>query len=314
MTLAEFVAKYTGKFVTAPGGLGGQCVDLANQYGQEVFGFPHEWKNAIDWFGFDSAHWSWVKNDAGNAAQFPEAGDVVVWGPDAQVGTGPLGHIDIWLSGDGFQFHGFDQNWPVGSPAHVQWHSYEGVIGWAKPIVPAPQPPPPAPVPPPAPPAPPAPKPPDPIPAPPAPVPAPPPVPVPVPAPPVPTPQPAPPFPHPVDPIPPLPPVPPITPPVPPEPSPVAEAGVTTSEWQLAIRYLQQLLAVGTVAVVVKVSAIACPLVAGLFNLGANACANYHPTIPPDLLSMVVGLEVTGMIGVAGYAISRGVRKVGTGQ
>lgn len=148
MTLAEFVAEWSGKFVTAPGGLGGECVDLANEYGQEGFGFPHEWKNAIDWFGFDSAHWAWVKNDAGNAAQFPQPGDVVVWGPDAAIGTGPLGHIDIFLSGDGFQFHGFDQNWPVHSPAHVQWHSYEGVIGWAKPIVPAPVPPPaPAPAP-----------------------------------------------------------------------------------------------------------------------------------------------------------------------
>lgn len=155
-------------------------------------------------------------------------------------------------------------------------------------------------------PLPPAPKPPDPIPAP-APVPAPPPVPVPQPAPPV-TPQPAP---QP-DPTPPIV-VPPISPPPVPEPAPVAEAGVTTSEWALAVRYLQQLLAVGTVAVFVKVSTLACPLVATVFTLG-NACSTFHPTIPSDLLSLIVGLEVTGAIGVAGYAVSRGIRKVGTGQ
>lgn len=149
----------------------------------------------------------------------------------------------------------------------------------------------------------PAPKPPDPIPAPPVPVPAPPPVPLPTPTP---TPAPAP------EPSPPPIVVPPITPAPVPEPAPVAEAGVTTSEWQLVIRYVQQLLAVGTVAVFVKVSTLACPLAASLFTLG-NACSTFHPTIPSDLLSLIVGLEVTGAIGVAGYAVSRGVRKIGTG-
>jgi hypothetical protein len=175
MNLAQFVAQWSGKWVTAPGGIGGQCVDLANEYGLQVYGFPHEWKNAIDWFGFDSAHWAWVTNNPNDANQFPEPGDVVVWGPNAHVGTGPFGHIDIFLDGSGYQFHGFDQNWPVGSAAHVQWHDYQGVIGWAKPVVPAPPAPPPAP-PPPAPPVPPEPVP--------APVPAPTPVPEPVPTPP----------------------------------------------------------------------------------------------------------------------------------
>src|ERR1700674_5603762 len=112
MTLSEFVAKYTGKFVTAPGGIGGQCVDIANQYGQERFSFPHEWKNAVDWYGTDPAHWAWTKNDAGNAAQFPAPGDLVVWAEDPKIGTGVNGHIDIFLDGTGFSFHGFDQNWP----------------------------------------------------------------------------------------------------------------------------------------------------------------------------------------------------------
>jgi len=105
--------------------------------------------------------------------------------------------------------------------------------------------------------------------------------------------------------------VPPITPAPLPEPAPVAEAGVTTSEWLLAVRYLQQLLAVGTVAVFVKISSLACPLVASVFSLG-NACASFHPGIPADLLTVIVGLEGTAALGVAGYAVSRGIRKAGT--
>lgn len=307
MTLAEFVAKYSGKFVTAPGGLGGQCVDLANQYGQEVYGFPHEWKNAIDWFGFDTAHWAWVKNDAGNASQFPEPGDVVVWGPDAKIGTGPLGHIDIFLSGDGFQFHGFDQNWPVGSPAHVQWHNYEGVIGWAKPVVPVPPAPSPAPVP--------LPVPPIPVPTPPpapAPAPAPPPVPIsapspePTPDPPIPpgqpgapqevppvqnppTPQPAPP---PVD-VPPIS----VSPPDVPEPTPVAEAGITTSEWKALVYFAIQGAGLGTAALIKDIAA-------SVFHVTLN--------IPQSTELFIGGLEVAGAFAVGAYALSRGIRKFRT--
>ena len=138
----------------------------------------------------------------------------------------------------------------------------------------------------------------------PVPLPTPPPVPVPVPTPPVevppvavnPSPVPDPVAPPAVPTPPPAPVVPPIPVPDVPVPAVVAEAGITTSEWALVVRYLYQLAAVGTVAVVTKVGA--------LFG--------FHVTIPTDLLTLIVGLEVTGAIGVGTYAVSRGIRKAGT--
>ena len=190
MTLDQFVAEYDGKRIVSAGGLGGQCVDLANQYVAELFGFPHEWHNAIDWFGVDPQRFRWVRNDPHDLAQIPPRGSLMVWGPNSGVGTGALGHIDVVLSAGPQSFVGFDQNWPLGAYAHHVAHSYAGVIGWGIPIDAHGEsllnpPPPPAP-------APPAPKPePQPIPAP-EPVPAPPEPPQPAPVEPLPAPAPAP--------------------------------------------------------------------------------------------------------------------------
>jgi hypothetical protein len=304
ISLAEFVAKWDGKRITAPGGLGGECVDLANEAGLELYGFPHEWKNAIDWYNnFDAAHFDRVANNPNDANQLPPAGSFVVWGPGPQ--TGPNGqHIDLVISTGTQTFVGFDQNWPIGANAHHVVHSYAGILGWIVPKIAAPAPPPVAPPPPAPAPVPPAPTPP-PMPAPvPEPVPAPVALPLPSPAPaPVP-PAPAPvPTPAPESTAPPIPPgtpgAPPVVviPPVVPEPPPVAEAGVTTSEWKLAIGYLAQGAAVGTAFVVAH----------------AGGLLGQHWTIPADLLQLVVDLEFAGGGLVAAYAISRGIRKAGTG-
>jgi CHAP domain len=129
MTLDQFVAKYDGVRVTAPGGIGGQCVDLVNEYILEVFGFPHEWKNALDWFGTDTAHFDWIRNNPTDLSQIPPRGSIMVWGPGPQ--TGPNGqHIDIVLSAGAQNFVGFDQNWPIGAYAHHVVHIYPGIVGW----------------------------------------------------------------------------------------------------------------------------------------------------------------------------------------
>jgi len=94
---------------------------------------PIIWADAINWFGKDNAYLDWTRNDPSDTSQMPAPGDIVVWGTDTKVGTGVAGHIDIVVSPTGTAFVGFDQNWPVNSPCHLQQHSYEGVIGWGHP-------------------------------------------------------------------------------------------------------------------------------------------------------------------------------------
>jgi hypothetical protein len=150
MTLAEFVLKYDGVRITAPGGLGGQCVDLPNQLILDLYGYPHEWKNAIDWYNnADTAHFVVVANNPKDPTQLPPVGALMVWGQDSAIGTGPYGHIDVVLSAGTQNFVGFDQNWPAGAYAHHQVHSYAGILGWLIPraLLPVPVPPAPLPVP-----------------------------------------------------------------------------------------------------------------------------------------------------------------------
>jgi len=81
----------------------------------------------------------------------------------------------------------------------------------------------------------------------------------------------------------------------PPPPSPI-EPGISTSEYAVLVAFLRQLLAVGTAALV------------GYATLRLGL----HVNVPPEVLQALVGLEVTGVLGVVGYAMSRGVRKLGT--
>jgi N-acetylmuramoyl-L-alanine amidase len=91
-------------------------------------------------------------------------------------------------------------------------------------------------------------------------------------------------------------PMPPLEPPPIPEPPVIAEQGVTTSEWKLALGYVAQLAGLGTAAVV---------------NAVAQTVWHVSVTIPPELLQAIVDLEFAGAIIGGGYAISRGIRKMG---
>jgi regulator of replication initiation timing len=51
----------------------------------------------------------------------------MIWG-----GTS-YGHIGIFVEGDVNSFKSFDQNYPIGSPAHIQGHTYANVLGWLRP-------------------------------------------------------------------------------------------------------------------------------------------------------------------------------------
>ena len=75
------------------------------------------------------------------------------------------------------------------------------------------------------------------------------------------------------------------------EPVVVAEAGVTTSEWKLALAYLAQLAAAYT---------------------AQAALSAAHVTLSPALASALGNFEVIGALVAASYIVSRGVRKLGS--
>ena len=132
------VVKYTNKFVEVGGSPGAmnQCVDLANLWINEFLGLPKVLgTNAVDFPARIGDKFEFIKNEASNA---PQKGDIVVWGKPYGKYTNSAGqvvfagHIAICREGDANIFYSFDQNEPIGSKAHIQQHSYNGVIGWLR--------------------------------------------------------------------------------------------------------------------------------------------------------------------------------------
>lgn len=130
MTPLSFTWAHVGQHITSVGGIGGECVDLANEWLAEAYGLPHIYRNAIDWRGVAIAGHTWVENTPTN---YPSIGSIVVWGPNARWGIGPFGHIALCLSADAAHLVSFDQNWPTGAAASLHLHDYEGVLGWHQP-------------------------------------------------------------------------------------------------------------------------------------------------------------------------------------
>jgi hypothetical protein len=126
-SLAACVGSYLGQRVTAPGGIGGECVDWANLYLVDVCGHSPIRANAVDWPHAAIAGFTWVANSPTN---YPSAGDLVVWGEQWAIGVGAFGHIALVLLADRFFLVTTDQNWPDGSPVTAHAHSYLGVRGW----------------------------------------------------------------------------------------------------------------------------------------------------------------------------------------
>jgi low affinity Fe/Cu permease len=129
MTVDEFVAKYTNKFVEYHSyGTGAlyQCVDLANQYITEVLGLPAIiGTNAQDFPSKAGSNYSWIVN---TPAGVPLKGDIIIFRS-----ADNIGHISIYVEGGTSLFTSFDQNYPIGSPCKLVSHNYRNVIGWLHP-------------------------------------------------------------------------------------------------------------------------------------------------------------------------------------
>lgn len=130
MTFDEFIKKYTGRETDFDGAFGSQCVDLYRFYVRDVLELPQSppIPGAADiWNTIDTDLFEKISNTPSGV---PEKGHIVVWNKKA---GGGFGHVAIFIEGDINKFKSFDVNWPVGSLAHIQDHTYKNVIGWFRP-------------------------------------------------------------------------------------------------------------------------------------------------------------------------------------
>lgn len=125
MSLQEFIEKYNGEYLEVAGSSAqNQCVDLANAYLRDVLNHPIvEWTNATD-FPSKLTDFEWIQNTPDGV---PQEGDIIVW----QNST--YGHIAIFVEGNTTSFRSFDQNFPTGSPCHIQNHTYITAMCWGRP-------------------------------------------------------------------------------------------------------------------------------------------------------------------------------------
>ncbi len=129
LSALAFAQRHLGQRVTAPGGLGGQCVDLADLWLIEGRGGQPVRLNAKDWVG---ARIPGLKFTANTATNVPPRGALVVWGPAPEVGIGEFGHIALNLTADAMVLCSCDQNWGA-ELVSLELHSYHGVLGWLAP-------------------------------------------------------------------------------------------------------------------------------------------------------------------------------------
>lgn len=127
MMLAGFIAAHLHTIVDAPGGVGGQCVDLTNVWLAEVRALRPLRLNAKDWATVAVFGHVWTPNTAVN---FPSPGDIVVWHPYPPYGIGVFGHIAICVAADAAHLITIDQDWPLNAPTGIVVHTYAGVAGW----------------------------------------------------------------------------------------------------------------------------------------------------------------------------------------
>ncbi len=143
MILNDFIWKYNGKYIDYDHAYGYQCVDLIRQKTKDVDGFESytaipAGANAITiWNNFkDNKYYKKVLNGPTNV---PKKGNIMFF-KFYPLLYGFSGHTAVFCDGDIYSVISFDQNWPTGTPCHLQkhgssklLHGYRGCVGWLTP-------------------------------------------------------------------------------------------------------------------------------------------------------------------------------------
>lgn len=134
INLQDFIAKYNGQREMFDNeSYRGECTQIVKRWAQ-ANGWPIPNSNgtnkAADYRNFLNGYVFIANTIEGK----PEPGDIVVW--DKLV-AGGYGHVAIYVGGDLMRLDVFEQNWPKGTPCHLQQNSYSNVAGWLHPTTPA---------------------------------------------------------------------------------------------------------------------------------------------------------------------------------
>jgi hypothetical protein len=131
LTFDQFITKWAGRGIDTDGAYGFQCLDLMHQYILECLGLPYSVLSApaakYVWYNFSNLNGSSNFTKITNTPNgIPLKGDIMLW-------DGLYGHVAVLRDADLYHFNSFDQNYPVGSLSHIQYHDYTNVLGWLHP-------------------------------------------------------------------------------------------------------------------------------------------------------------------------------------
>ena len=117
MTRQEYFEALNGQYIEMAGtSARNQCVDNANFYIRYILRLPIiEYTNARDFPSKAGDKYDYILNTLTN---IPQEGDLIIWGGNI------YGHIAVFIEGNANRFTSFDENYPTGSPCHVQEHNY----------------------------------------------------------------------------------------------------------------------------------------------------------------------------------------------
>lgn len=144
-------AKVDAWLVSAPGramnpdhAYGLQCVDVIDEYGQDIYGVA--WPVSVGAVNgakdlinrMPTAYWTRIRNNPNDPNLIPKKGDVVVYpGKAANLW---LGHTGVVVSADKKGVTIIEQNGWTNKPAQRAYHSYASYVplGWCRPNIVAP--------------------------------------------------------------------------------------------------------------------------------------------------------------------------------
>ncbi|WNM67272.1 endolysin [Arthrobacter phage Wyborn] len=132
-----------GRSINPDNAYGLQCVDVADDYANVIFGVNYgstigHVVGARDFYGRSNAYVKWVPNVVGDASSIPQRGDIIVWNGNG--GSNPYGHVAVVLEADANSVLVVQQDGFMQTPCFVGRLKYDQpgtgpCLGWLRPLV-----------------------------------------------------------------------------------------------------------------------------------------------------------------------------------